>query len=184
MSKVGKKPIVIPKGVEVKEVNGVLEFKGKDTAISLRLLPFVNVQVEGDSLVFAIEEKTLQAKANWGTMRALAQNAVDGLTTGFQEVLELRGIGYRANLEGNTLVLSVGFSHPVKFEIPAGLKVIVEKSNIVISGVDKAVVGQAAAKIRSIQKPNPYRGTGIRYKDEVVKLKAGKKAAGATGGAK
>lgn len=181
MSKVGKKPILIPNGVEIKQVDGVLEFKGKDTTLSLKLLPFIEAKVEGESLILAATEKTIQARANWGTMRSLAQNAVLGLTEGFKKVLELRGVGYRAILEGNTLVLSVGFSHPVKFEMPAGVKTVIEKSNITLSGVDKALVGQMAAKIRSVQKPNPYRGTGIRYKEEIVKMKAGKKAAGATG---
>ncbi len=183
MSKIGKKPIVIPKGVEVRQTDGVLEFKNKDAVFPLKMLPFIEVKIDGDNLAFEMKEKTLQAKANWGTMRALAQNVVIGLTSGFQKTLELKGVGFKAAVEGNVLVLNVGFSHPVKFPAPAGIKIVVEKSNIIITGIDKAMVGEVAAKIRSVQKPNPYRGTGIRYKDEVIKMKAGKKAAGATGGA-
>lgn len=184
MSKVGKKPIVIPKGVEVKRTDGVLEFKGKETVLVLNLLPDVEAKIEGDTLLITVTGNTLQSRANWGTMRSLAQNAVIGVSEGFKKVLELRGVGFRANLEGSVLVLNVGFSHTVRFEPPASVKIAIEKNNIVtVSGVDKALVGQAAAKIRSIKKPNPYRGTGIRYKDEVVKIKAGKKVAGATGAA-
>lgn len=181
MSKVGKKPILIPKEVEVRQADGILEFKNKDSKLSLKLLPYVEVKIEGENLSFSAKESAPQARANWGTLRALAQNAILGLTGGFKKVLELRGVGYRASLEGNILVLNVGFSHPVKFEPPAGVKISIEKNFINISGSDKAAVGQAAAKIRSIQKPNQYRGTGIRYKEETIKLKAGKKAAGATG---
>ncbi len=184
MSKVGKRLIVIPQGVGVQRTDHVLEFKGKEVTLSLALLPHVEVKIEGDQLVFAVEKDTKQARSNWGTMRALAQNAIIGITQGFKKVLELRGVGYRASLEGNVVILNIGFSHPVRFEPPAGVKISVEKSFITVSGVDKALVGQAAAKIRAIKKPNPYRGNGIRYKDEVVKLKAGKKvAAGAGGGA-
>lgn len=183
MSKIGKKIIVIPKGVEVKTADSVLEFKGKDAALVLRLLPHVEAKIEGENLSFSVTEKSLQARANWGTMRALAQNALTGVSEGFKKILELRGVGFRAGVEGNVLVLNIGFSHPVKFEPPAGVKITVEKSFITVSGIDKALVGQAAAKIRALKKPNMYRGTGIRYKDEVVKTKAGKKVTGGAGGA-
>ena len=182
MSKIGKKIIVIPKGVEVRSADSVLEFKGKDATLALRLLPHVEAKIEGEVLSFAVTEKSLQARANWGTMRALAQNALTGVSEGYKKILELRGVGFRAATEGNVLVLNIGFSHPIKFEPPAGVKISVEKSFITISGIDKAMVGQAAAKIRAFKKPNAYRGTGIRYKDEVVKIKAGKIVSGGTGG--
>lgn len=181
MSKIGKKLIIIPEGVEVKKTDRVLEIKGKNAVLSLNLLPDIEAKIENSQLSFSTLKDTLQARSNWGTMRALAQNAVVGVTEGFKKVLELRGVGHRATLKGNILVLNVGFSHPVEFEPPAGVKLSVEKSNIIVSGIDRAIVGQTAAKIRAIKKPNPYRGSGIRYKDEVIKMKAGKKAAGTTG---
>lgn len=181
MSKIGKKLIFIPKGVEVRKNDGVLDFKGKEAVLTLNLLPEVEAKVEGETLSFSVASDNLQARANWGTMRALAQNAILGVSEGFKKVLELRGVGYRANMEGSVLVLNIGFSHPVKFDPPAGIKIAVEKSFVTISGVDKAMVGQVAAKIRSFKKPNRFLGTGIRYKDEVIKMKAGKKVAGGTG---
>ena len=114
-------------------------------------------------------------------MRALAQNAILGVNGGFTKELEIQGIGYRAVAEGANLVLSIGFSHPVKFTPPAGIKVIVEKNFIKVSGVDKNLVGEVAAKIRALKKPEPYKGKGIRYKGEVVKIKAGKKAVSTAG---
>lgn len=182
MSKIGKKLIIIPQGIEVKKTDRILEFKGKNAALSLDLLPDIEVKIEDGRLSFSAQKNTIQARSNWGTMRSLAQNAIIGVSDGFKKVLELRGVGYRASLKGDTLVLSVGFSHPVEFKPPAGIKLSVEKSNVIVSGADKALVGQAAAKIRAIKKPNPYLGSGIRYKDEVIKMKAGKKAAGTTGG--
>ncbi len=184
MSKVGKRLIAIPQGVSVTKTDNVLEFKGKEAAATLALLPYVNVKIDGNQLVFFAEKDIKQARSNWGTMRALAQNVIIGITQGFKKVLELRGVGYRAIMEGSAVILSVGFSHPVRFEPPAGVKISVEKSTIVVSGIDKALVGQVAARIRAVKKPNPYRGSGIRYKDEVVKTKAGKKVvAGAGAGA-
>ena len=183
MSKVGKKPIVIPQGLEIKKTDGVLEFKNKDAVLTLKILPQVDTIIENNILSFMIKSEDLQAKANWGTMRALAQNAILGLTSGFKKILEMQGVGFRAALEGNTLVLNIGFSHPVRFALPEGVKVAIEKNNILISGTDKALVGQIAAKIRAFKKPNSYLGTRIRYKNEVVKLKAGKKAASTTGAA-
>lgn len=184
MSKVGKKPIIIPQGLEVRNNDGVLEFKNKNGVLTLKILPQVKAVIENDKLSFAVKNNDdLQAQANWGTMRALAQNAISGLTDGFKKVLEMQGVGFRANLEGGNLVLNIGFSHPVRFILPEGVKVSVEKNNITISGIDKALVGQIAAQIRALKKPSPYLGTGIRYKDEVIKTKAGKKAMGATGAA-
>lgn len=183
MSKIGKKPIVIPQGLEVGKTDGVLEFKNKNGVLALKILPQIEATIENEKLSFAIKNNGLQAQANWGTMRALAQNAILGLTDGFKKVLEMQGVGFRASLESGALVLNIGFSHPVKFIPPEGVKVTVEKNNIAIFGIDKALVGRTAAQIRSLKKPNPYLGTGIRYKDEVIKIKAGKKAMGATGAA-
>ncbi|MBU6141646.1 50S ribosomal protein L6 [Patescibacteria group bacterium] len=183
MSKVGKKPIMIPQGVTVTVDGGMLQVKGKEGTLSLPVLPHTAVEVKDTTLTVTSTGTDLQARANWGTMRALAQNAVNGVSAGFTKELEIQGVGFRASMEGNNLVLSLGFTHPVKFETPAGIKISVEKSTIKIAGADRNLVGQVAAQIRAYKKPEPYKGKGIRYKGEVVKMKAGKKVAGATGAA-
>jgi len=185
MSKIGKKPIVIPEGVNVKVAGGVLEVSSKDGKKSLKfaLLPNVEASIAENNLSFKAIANDAQSRANWGTIRSLANNAIIGMTADFKKVLEFQGVGFRASVEGKTLVLNIGFSHPVKFEIPAGITITVEKNNITIAGIDKYLVGQVATKIRAFKKPNPYRGTGIKYKDEIVKRKAGKKASSGTGAA-
>lgn len=181
MSKVGKKPIVIPPGVNVSLNDALLEVKGKEGSLKLPVLPFTKVELNENQIIVSASETHKQARSNWGTMRALAQNAVNGANSGFLKELELQGVGYRASLEGNNLILNIGFSHSVKFVPPEGIKITVEKSIIKVSGFNKALVGETAAKIRALKKPEPYKGKGIRYKGEAVKLKAGKKVAGATG---
>jgi large subunit ribosomal protein L6 len=183
MSKIGKKPIVIPENINIKIDGGFLEVSSKDGKKSLKfnILPNIEVKNEGNEVVFSTKKDDAQTRANWGTIRALVQNAVSGIKEDFKKVLEFQGVGFRAAVEGKTLVLNIGFSHPVKFEIPSGITIVVEKSNISISGIDKYLVGQVASKIRAFKKPNPYRGTGIKYKDEIVKRKAGKKASSGTG---
>jgi len=183
MSKIGKKPILIPQGVTVKIENDEIHVQGKNGSLALDILPSVAVEIKDNQIFASIVKGDKQSRANWGTMRALLKNAVDGVDAGFFKELEIQGIGFRATMDGNNLVLSVGFSHPVKYPIPEGIKVVVEKSFIKISGFDKYLVGQVAAKIRAIKKPEPYLGKGIRYKGEVVVRKEGKKAAGATGAA-
>ena len=178
VSKIGKKPIAIPDGVEVQLKDGFLHFKGKEGNLELKSLPYIKVEIKDKQIQFTATADHKQARANWGTIASLTKNAIAGVKDGFSKKLQLEGIGYRASLEGNkNLVLTVGFSHPVKFEIPATVKVAVEKSIITISGFDKAAVGEVAAQIRRIKKPEPYQGKGIRYVGEVVRRKAGKKAA-------
>lgn len=183
MSKIGKKPIAIPEGVNVKIDGGVLEVSSKDGKKFLKfdMLPNVDAKIEENNLIFKATADDAQSRANWGTIRSLAQNAIMGMKEDFKKILEFQGVGFRANVEGKTLVLNIGFSHPVKFEIPAGVTITVEKSNIIIFGIDKYLVGQVATQIRAFKKPNPYRGTGIKYKDEIVRRKAGKKATSGTG---
>lgn len=180
MSKIGKKPILIPGEVEVKNTDGVLEFTSKDKKhiIRLSILPYIKVNIENNKLTFDVINDSIQARANHGTIRSLSQNAVIGLKEGFKKVLEFSGVGFKANVEGKTLVLNIGFSHPVKFLIPEEINVVVDDkiNTITISGVNKSLVGEVAAKIRALKKPNPYRATGIKYKDEIIKKKAGKKA--------
>ena len=120
-----------------------------------------------------------QAKALWGLFRALIANMVEGVTNGFKKELEIQGVGYKASVEGQDIVLNMGFSHPVKLGIPEGIQVSVEKNIIIVSGINKELVGQFAANIRKVKKPEPYKGKGIRYVGEIVRRKAGKKAAGA-----
>lgn len=179
MSKIGKKPITIPDGVEVKIADGKLEVKGKLGSLVLPILEKVSVELKDKTLVFTVDGASKQSRANWGTMRALAQNAVTGVSEGYFKYLDMEGIGFRASLEGKTLVLNIGFSHPVKFVPPEGVTLVIEKSSIKVSGADKSLVGEVAAKIRDLKKPEPYKGTGIRYRGEVIARKEGKKAASA-----
>lgn len=180
MSKIGKKPIMIPDSVEVKLDAGILEFKKDKETVNLKVLPYIKAEIKDKSLVFFPENNSKQARANWGTIRSLANNAVAGLTAGFSKILEIEGVGYRAAMEGETLVLNIGLSHPIKFVSPKGTAIVVNKNTITISGIDKALVGQTAAKIRAFKKVEPYKGKGIKYKGEVVRRKAGKKVTGTT----
>ena len=185
MSKIGKKPIAIPSGITVEQKDGALHVKGKQGELTIPVLPYCLIETqesEGSKFVAVrISHTNRQARANWGTMASLTKNALVGVHDGFKKQLQLEGIGYRANLEGATLVLSLGFSHPIKYTPPAGILLKVEKNIITITGIDKAVVGETAAVIRKFKKPEPYQGKGIRYVGEVVRRKAGKKAAAAAG---
>ncbi len=178
MSKIGKKPIVVPASVEVKIDDGFLAFKSSNGNLKLEVPRNIKVELKDGELVFSPENKLRLTQALWGTTRALANNAVNGLSSGFEKSLKLEGVGYKANMEGETLVLNLGLSHPVKFVPPQGIKISVDKNIIKITGYDKAVVGQSAAKIRAFKKPEPYKGKGIRYSDEIIRRKAGKKVAG------
>lgn len=181
MSKLGRKPIPIPEGVELAVEKHTITVKGSKGTLTLAVLPHVTVAVTDRMLTVTATETKPQARANWGTITALIKNAIRGVSDGFTKALEIEGIGYRASMEGTTLVLNVGFTHPVKFTPPHGVTIAVEKNNIKVSGMDRALVGEAAAQIRRIKKPEPYKGKGIRYRDEVIRRKAGKKVAGGTG---
>jgi len=193
MSRIGKKPIRIPQDVAVHLEDGFLKATGKNGELRLKILPQIRAELtlpagrgqespagSERELTFFPKDNSGQTRANWGTMAALTKNALLGVSQGFSKVLELQGIGYRANLEGDTLVLNVGFTHPVRLRSPAGIKITVEKNRVTVSGIDKFLVGETAANIRKIKKPEPYKGKGIRYLGEVVRRKAGKKAAGET----
>lgn len=181
MSKVGKKPILIPQGVTVTISGESVEVKGNNATLSLPILDGLEIKQEGSEITISTLDSTKQSVSNWGTMRALLQNAVSGSTENFSKSLILEGVGYRANVDGNALAMSLGFSHPVRFEIPEGISIKAENNVITISGADKAQVGEVAAKIRDLKKPEPYKGKGMRYSDEVIKKKAGKKAVGSEG---
>ena len=180
MSKIGKKPINIPDNVEAKMSNGILEFKGTKGSLSVLVLPYIKAEMKDKILTFAQISNSKQAKSNWGTQRALTNNAIAGVTNGFEKNLEIEGIGYRASIQGGGLILDIGYSHPVKLEPPQGIKILAEKNTIKIIGVDKALVGKVAAEIRALKKPEPYKGKGIKYQGEVIRRKAGKKVAGTT----
>ncbi len=176
MSRVGKQPVTIPAGIEV-SVDGT-EIVAKKGNLEKRLETHgrVVVDVEGNEVKFARLDDTKQSSAFWGTYRALFNNILIGLDKGFTKSLEINGVGYRAAVNGKVLELQLGFSHPVNFEIPEGIEIKVEKNIITINGTDKQQVGQVAAVIRGFRPPEPYKGKGVKYTDEVIIRKAGKAA--------
>lgn len=178
MSRIGKKQITIPDGASVTKDGPHILVKGPKGELGWKLNQAIDIVIEGKILTVKPVSlaKLKVAAALWGTTRALIQNMVDGVTRGFEKKLEIEGIGYRASLEGKTLQLSVGFSHPVRIEAPEGIQFKVEKNVITISGIDKVLVGEMAARIRRVKPPEPYKGKGIRYQGEVVRRKQGKKA--------
>jgi large subunit ribosomal protein L6 len=174
MSRIGKQPIAIPKGVTVTLEDQNVRVKGSKGELVIPVHPAIAVAMEGEALVCTIAHQTKKSAALWGTMRAILANAVQGVTEGFKKQLELQGVGYRASLQGKNLQLLVGFSHPVLVEAPEGVTFSVEKEIITIEGFDAYTVGQIAANIRKIRPPEPYKGKGIRYLGEHVRRKVGK----------
>jgi len=176
MSRLGKLPVAIPSGVEATMADGVLTVKGPKGTLTRKAVDAVAIAIEDGSIVVSAVEGKQNAHALWGTFAAHANNMVTGVTEGFEKILEIEGVGYRAEMKGNTLVLNMGFSHPVEMEVPEGLECVVEKNTIKISGADKDVLGQFAANVRKVKKPEPYKGKGIRYQGEYIIRKQGKKA--------
>lgn len=180
MSRVGKNPVTIPQGVDV-QINGqVVKVKGKLGELSLNVHDDVTVKAEEidgkKSVVLKPANDSPMALKIWPTMRVLIKNMMIGVTEGYTKKMEIKGVGYRANLQGSTLVLQLGFSHDIKYAIPAGIKVAVtDQTALVVSGMDKQMVGQVAANIRGYRPPEPYKGKGIRYVDEYILRKEGKK---------
>jgi large subunit ribosomal protein L6 len=175
MSRVGKNPIVVPAGVEV-SVAEQITVKGPLGTLKTAANPAVKVSVEGASITVSPVEGSANAGAMWGTMRANLSNMVSGVSKGFEKKLQLVGVGYRAQAAGDTLNLSLGFSHPVAHKMPAGVKVeCPTQTEILVKGADKQQVGQVAAEIRAYRKPEPYKGKGVRYADETVAIKETKK---------
>ena len=177
MSKVGKKPITIPKGIEVKLEGASISVKGPKGSLARDIPSQVSVAVEGDQIMVTPSVDTRPARERWGLFRALIQNMVTGVNTGFEKVLEFQGVGYKASVNGKNLELGLGFSHPITIEGPEGISFQTEKSTIKVQGIDKELVGEVAANIRSLRLPEPYKGSGIHYQGEVIRRKAGKKAA-------
>ncbi len=176
MSRVAKNPVVVPSGVEVALAAGEISVKGPMGTLKQALSVDVSVVREGDSLLCKAQNDSMQANAMSGTIRALLANMVQGVSKGFERRLNLVGVGYRAQAAGDTLNLTLGFSHPVAYKMPAGIKVETPtQTEIVLKGADKQRIGQVAAEIRAFREPEPYKGKGVRYSDEVVILKETKK---------
>ena len=179
MSRIGKKPI--PVGKAKVTVNGQkVAAEGPKGKLELTVHPLISVKLDAGVLTVTRPDDERQSRALHGLTRALLANIVEGVTTGYSEALEIQGVGYKAELKGKTVVLNVGFAHPVIVQVPGDVTVLVEGGNkIKISGADKQAVGQFAAQVRKVRKPEPYKGKGIRYQGEAVKIKPGKAFAGA-----
>ena len=176
MSRIGNRKLVIPEGVTVTEENGIVTVKGPKGELTTSLVKGITVKVEENTLEVLRESDDI--KAMHGTINANINNMLTGVSQGYEKKLEIIGVGYRFALKGNQLVISAGYSHPVEMEIPTGLTVEVpSNTELTVKGIDKILVGEFAANIRKVRKPEPYKGKGIRYKDEHVRRKEGKKAA-------
>jgi large subunit ribosomal protein L6 len=175
MSRIGKLPIEVPKGVKINLVDSVLTVQGPNGKLSRVIMPCVTLNISETSLEVTRNDEATASRAAHGLTRTLINNMVTGVTKGFQTDLEINGVGYRAEVKGKELVLSLGFSHPVNFPIPEGIAIEVEKmTKLSVKGYDKEMVGQTAAKIRSFRGPEPYKGKGIKYANETILRKAGK----------
>lgn len=175
MSRVGKNPVTLPKGVEASVNGSVLTIKSSKGSKNLETHGRVGLAVEEGKIVLTAKGDTREDKAFWGTYRALANNIVVGLSEGFTKTLQVTGVGYRSAVAGNTLTMQLGYSHPINYEIPKDIEITVEKNgDIIIKGIDKQQVGQVAAEVRGFRPPEPYKGKGVRYSDEHIIRKAGK----------
>ncbi len=176
MSRVGKNPVAIPAGVNVEVSSGKLSAKGKLGALSIGLSSDVTVKVENGQVLVQPVGSSKKARMMWGTTRNIVRNMVNGVSAGFSKALEINGVGYRAAVQGKELILQLGFSHEVKYPIPEGITIKAEKpTSLTISGADRQKVGQVAAEIRAFRGPEPYKGKGIKYENETILRKEGKK---------
>lgn len=175
MSRLGKIPVAIPAGVTVTLENGVLTVAGPKATLAREVKPDVNIVIEGSEVTLSPGDTTA-AKALWGTYAAHLRNMITGVTEGFTRILEIEGVGYRAEVKGSEIVLNVGFSHSVPLTIPEAISAEVVKNVITLTGPDKEALGQFAANVRKVKKPEPYKGKGIRYQGEFIIRKQGKKA--------
>ncbi len=175
MSRVGKQPVSVPDGVQVTFDETKIEVKGPKGALSRELHPLVRVSQEDGNITVTPVDDSLKARGLWGLFRSLIQNMVTGVSQGYTKVLEINGVGYRAEAAGNALKLTLGFSHPVEFALPEGINAAVEKNTVItLSGIDKELLGQTAATIRAFRPPEPYKGKGIKYAEETIRRKVGK----------
>ncbi|MBA3700593.1 MAG: 50S ribosomal protein L6 [Planctomycetes bacterium] len=183
MSRIGKAPVTLPKGVEVKVDGQQLTCKGPKGSLSIALMEGITAAIDKGNVVFTRAEDTKILRAMHGTSRAILSNMVEGVTTGFSKKLEIVGVGYKAVMQGKKLALNVGFANTIEVMIPDGVQIkLPDPNHVEVTGLDKQLVGQVAANIRAARKPEPYKGKGVRYSDEVVRRKAGK--ANATAGKK
>ena len=176
MSRIGKVPVAIPAGVTAEMAGGILSVKGPKGTLSLTMREEISYVLEEGKLLVRPANATKQARAFWGMQRTLVENLVTGVTVGYTKVLEITGVGYRANSQGRNLKLQLGYSHDVDFAVPDGIEIKTpDNTTIEVSGIDKQQVGQVAAEIRRWRKPEPYKGKGIKYRGEVIFRKEGKK---------
>jgi len=175
MSRIGKQVITVPAGTDVQINGSTVKVKGSLGELERTFNDLVTISLDNGAVTFAPKEETAQARALWGTTASHVKNMIDGVNTKFQKQLIVEGVGYRAEVKGSNLEMQLGFSHPVVMEVPAGIEVISEKNNITVSGIDKELVGLFASKVRLQKKPEPYKGKGIRYADEIIRRKEGKK---------
>lgn len=176
MSRIGKQPITLPTGVEASMKDGVFTVKGAKGTLTRAMKSDVAVAIEGSTITLTPARGSDHARALWGTYASHISNMIEGVTKGFVKKLEIEGVGYRGEVKGKKLVLSIGFSHPVEIVIPDGIEMLIEKGLFTISGIDKDVLGQFAATVRGMKEPEPYKGKGIRYQGEYIIRKQGKKA--------
>jgi large subunit ribosomal protein L6 len=176
MSRVGKHPVAVPSGVTVEIANRVLKAKGKLGELSLKLSDEVEAKLEDGKVVVTPRSESKRARTLWGTTRALVNNMVGGVSKGFSKTLEISGVGYRAQVQGKQLQIALGYSHDVVYAIPEGINIVTPKpTEIVVTGIDKQKVGQVAAEIRGFRPPEPYKGKGVKYAEEHIFRKEGKK---------
>lgn len=174
MSRIGKLPIAVPNGVDVKIGEDVIEVKGPKGSLSTPVCSLLEYELKDGHLTLTRKEETRQSRSQHGLRRTLLANCIEGVTKGFSKALEVIGVGYRVAVKGNMVELAVGFSHPVIVDLPDGIKAAVDGQVLTLSGIDKELVGETAAKIRRIRKPEPYKGKGIKYVNEVIRRKVGK----------
>lgn len=176
MSRIGKKPVPLPKGVTASVDGKLVKVKGPKGELSVKLVPEVDAKVEADGITVTPNMAMDRARQMWGLSRTLVNNLVVGVTQGFQQKLEINGVGYRAAVQGKNLNLQLGFSHDVAYPIPAGITITAEKpTQLTVAGIDKQLVGQVAAEIRNYRRPEPYKGKGVKYAEEHIRRKEGKK---------
>ena len=174
MSRIGKQPIELPKGVEVKLGEDMVEVKGPKGTLQTPICSLLNYEIADGHLTITRKDDTRESNAQHGLRRTLIANCVEGVSKGFSKTLEVVGVGFKVAVKGNIIDLSVGYSHPVLLELPKGLEAKAEGTKLTISGMDKELVGEFAARVRRVREPEPYKGKGIKYENEIIRRKAGK----------
>ena len=174
MSRIGKNPITIPDGVKIELKGNLINVSGQKGSQSWSVHPNIKTLIKDDNILFQRDDNSALNRSLHGTTRQIVNNMVIGVSAGFKKELEIVGVGYQANMDGNKLKLQIGYSHDIYFDLPEGIKATAERTTIIIEGIDKQLVGSVSSKIRSFRSPEPYKGKGIRYKGEYIKIKQGK----------